>query len=124
LLLLYALGQFQRNGDTPILYSQAEEQLGQLLREFGPPRPTSTACPFHHLTSDGVWAVRTASGDGSPGASPKALRSQQAAGRLTKDLAGHCAVTRCCWPSWRRFCSTLTSSHLCTMTSAPPLAWT
>jgi putative restriction endonuclease len=23
LLLLYALGEFQRNGDTPILYSQA-----------------------------------------------------------------------------------------------------
>jgi putative restriction endonuclease len=87
LLLLYVLGQFQRNGDAPILYSQAEEQLGRLLREFGPPRPTSPAYPFHHLTSDGLWTVTTASGGGSPGASPKALRSQQAAGRLTPDLA-------------------------------------
>jgi putative restriction endonuclease len=87
LLLLYALGQFQRNGDAPILYSQAEEQLGRLLKEFGPPRPTSPAYPFHHLTSDRLWTVTSASGEGSPGASPTALRSRQAAGRRTPDLA-------------------------------------
>jgi putative restriction endonuclease len=54
--------------------------------------PTSPAYPFHHLTSDGLWTVATASGAGSPGASPKALRSQQAAGRLTPDLI--CALQR------------------------------
>lgn len=87
LLLLYALGHFQRHGDAPIAFSEAEGHLGALLREFGPPRPTSAAYPFHHLTSDAVWQVTTAGHGGSPGASPAALRRLQAAGRLVPDLA-------------------------------------
>ncbi len=86
LLLLYALGHFQRHRDAPILFSEAEDQLGRLLREFGPPRRTTPAYPFHHLTSDGLWTVTTAGGGGSPCNSPTALRSQQAAGRLIPDL--------------------------------------
>ncbi|MDN3354912.1 phosphorothioated DNA-binding restriction endonuclease [Actinomadura sp. DC4] len=86
LLLLYALGHFQRNGDSSILYSEAEEHLAGLLREFGPPRTTSPAYPFHHLTSDGLWEVRTAAGGESPGPRVGALRSQAARGRLTTEL--------------------------------------
>jgi putative restriction endonuclease len=92
LLLLYALGQFQQHGDAPVVFGEAEEQLGRLLREFGPPRPTSPAYPFHHLVRDGLWTVTTAAGDGSPGPSPAVLRREHAAGRLTpalaRDLAG------------------------------------
>jgi putative restriction endonuclease len=87
LLLLYALGHFQRYGDTPIPFSEAEEHLNRLLREFGPPRVTTAAYPFHHLATDGLWTVSTAAGVGSPGASPKALRGQQAVGRFAPDLA-------------------------------------
>jgi putative restriction endonuclease len=86
LLLLYALGHFQRNGDQPIPFSEAEAQLGRLLREFGPPRGTSAAYPFHHLTSDGLWTVTTDRGEGSPGSAPTALRGLHAAGRLAPDL--------------------------------------
>jgi putative restriction endonuclease len=85
LLLLYALGHFQRHGDEPLAYSAVEEHLARLLREFGPPRATTPAYPFHHLTSDGLWEVRTASGGPSPGARVGALRG--ATGRLTGDLA-------------------------------------
>lgn len=92
LLLLYALGHFQRHGNTPIPFSDAEEPLGRLLKEFGPPRPTSPAYPFHHLTSDGLWTVTTAAGGGSPGTSPVALRRQQAAGQLAPGLAGSLAA--------------------------------
>jgi putative restriction endonuclease len=89
LLLMYALGHFQRHGNSPILYSEAEAHLARLLAEFGPPRPrpSTPAYPFHHLTSDGLWAVSTTGGGGSPGASPSALRGQQAAGRFVPDLA-------------------------------------
>src|SRR5215831_13567982 len=87
LLLLYALGHFQRHGDTPIIFSEAEGQLAQLLKEFGPPRRTSPAYPFHHLTSDRLWVVTTATGGDSPGASVTALRSRQAVGRLAPELA-------------------------------------
>lgn len=87
LLLLYALAHFQRNGDQPILYSDAEKHLSDLLREFGPPRQSTPAYPFHHLATDGLWTVSTASGAGSPGASPTALRAQRAAGRLAPELA-------------------------------------
>lgn len=48
LLLLYALGHFQRQGEAPILFSEAEENLARLLAEFGPPRPTTPAYPFHY----------------------------------------------------------------------------
>ncbi len=87
LLLLYALGQFQRQADEPILFSQAEENLARLLAEFGPPRRTTPAYPFHYLTSDGLWTVSTADGGASPGPSPSALRRQEAAGRFTPELA-------------------------------------
>ncbi|MEU8119109.1 phosphorothioated DNA-binding restriction endonuclease [Spirillospora sp. NPDC049024] len=87
LLLLYALGHFQRCGDGPILYSELEEHLAGLLREFGPPRATSPAYPFHHLTSDGLWEVETAGGGASPGPRVGALRAQAARGRLTGELA-------------------------------------
>lgn len=86
MLLLYALGHFQRHGDAPIFFSEAEQHLAHLLREFGPPRTTSPAYPFHHLISDGVWEVRTAGGGMSPGARVGALRDQAARGRLTEDL--------------------------------------
>ena len=87
LLLLYALGHFQRNAGAPILFSEAEENLARLLAEFGPPRKTTPAYPFHHLTSDGLWTVTTADGGASPGASPAALRRQGASGQFIPDLA-------------------------------------
>ncbi len=87
LLLLYALAHFQQHGNQPILYSEAEKDLADLLKEFGPPRQSTPAYPFHHLTTDGLWTVATASGAASPGASPTALRAEQAAGRLSPELA-------------------------------------
>jgi putative restriction endonuclease len=87
LLLLYALGRFQRHGDRPIGFGEAEKDLAALLKEFGPPRKTSPAYPFHHLAADGVWTVSTSAGPGSPGSSVTALRGQQAEGRLAPGLA-------------------------------------
>lgn len=87
LLLLYALGRFQQHGDTPIPFSDAEESLARLLREFGPPRPTNPGYPFHHLTNDKVWVVSTASGGGSPGPGLTALRRENATGRFAPELA-------------------------------------
>ncbi|MEV0660052.1 phosphorothioated DNA-binding restriction endonuclease [Actinomadura luteofluorescens] len=88
LLLLYALGHFQRCGDAPMFYSEVERHLAGLLREFGPPRKTSPAYPFHHLTSDGLWEVQTVDGGSSPGAQVGLLRAQGARGRLSGELAG------------------------------------
>jgi putative restriction endonuclease len=87
LLLLYALGSFQRHGNRPIPFGAAELDLRKLLKEYGPPRDTSPGYPFHHLTSDGLWLVDTATGPGSPGPELGRLRDSQAAGRLHPDLA-------------------------------------
>ncbi|KRV46961.1 restriction endonuclease [Wenjunlia vitaminophila] len=92
LLMLYALGCFQRDADAALRYSDVERDLDRLLDEFGPPRPTSSAYPFHHLVSDGVWEVRTTTGQGSPGATKRDLRSSGAAGRLVPEL--RLALTR------------------------------
>jgi len=87
LLLLYALGRFQHDGGAPIRFEEARADLDRLLSEFGPPNPTSAGYPFHHLTSDGVWEVRTRDGAGSPGSNVGALIAQQATGELAADLA-------------------------------------
>ncbi|MCC5579038.1 HNH endonuclease [Microtetraspora sp. AC03309] len=86
LLLLYALGRFQRHGGEPIPFSAAEPDLKRLLKEFGPPRDTSPGYPFHHLTNDGIWLVDTVHGPGSPGSELGRLRDAQASGRLHPDL--------------------------------------
>ncbi len=91
LLLLYALGRLQQQGQNSAMpFSEVEESLGKLLTEFGPPHKTSPSYPFHHLTHDdagGLWVVRTKDGAGSPGANVGALRSSQATGELAPEFA-------------------------------------
>ncbi|MGW5973334.1 phosphorothioated DNA-binding restriction endonuclease [Streptomyces sp. NPDC055186] len=86
LLLLYALGRFQEDADGELAYSAVEEDLKRLLVEYGPPRPTTPAYPFHHLTGDGVWEVRSDRGASSPGTGVRELRATHAAGRLVPEL--------------------------------------
>ncbi|MEI5527083.1 HNH endonuclease [Streptomyces brasiliscabiei] len=86
LLLLHALGRFQRDPDGELRYSAVEEELRRLLTEYGPPHRTSPAYPFHHLVSDGVWEVRTDRGQGSPGTGVRDLRETGATGRLVPEL--------------------------------------
>ncbi|AEW96192.1 MULTISPECIES: phosphorothioated DNA-binding restriction endonuclease [Streptomycetaceae] len=88
LLLLYALGRYQREGEAAGLrFGEIEGELGRLLRDFGPARPTSATYPFHHLGSDPqVWEVWTNAGPGSPGAGARVLRESGATGRLAPGL--------------------------------------
>ncbi|MFD0409780.1 phosphorothioated DNA-binding restriction endonuclease [Kitasatospora sp. NPDC127116] len=86
LLLLYALGGYQRDAEGELRYSAVEDELKRLLAEYGPSRPTTPAYPFHHLVGDGVWEVRTDQGAGSPGSGVGVLRSSGAAGRLAPAL--------------------------------------
>lgn len=83
LLLLLALGRLQRGGDDALRFVDIEADLGQLLREFGPPRPTSPGYPFHHLTNDGLWVVTTKDGRSSPGSGLTDLRTSGATGQLS-----------------------------------------
>ncbi|WP_432586909.1 phosphorothioated DNA-binding restriction endonuclease [Streptomyces sp. HD1123-B1] len=86
LLMLYALGRFQRAPGQDLPYTEVEGDLKELLRDFGPPRQTSPSYPFHHLESDGVWEVRTDDGPGSPGSGVTVLRESGARGRLAPGL--------------------------------------
>jgi putative restriction endonuclease len=87
LLLLYVLGRLQRRGTSATTFTEAERDIRRLLQEFGPPRDTSPGYPFHHLTTDGLWIVRTPSGVGSPGPNLRELRAG-AVGELSTDFAG------------------------------------
>lgn len=88
LLLLYLLARLQRERvNAPLTFAEAEPALRALLNEYGPPNPTSPSYPFHHLTSDGLWVVRTAAGGPSPGSSVGALRSSGASGQLAPGFA-------------------------------------
>lgn len=61
LLALVALGRLLSTGSSRLPWSVAEEQLADLLTEFGrpssAPRPQSAAYPFTRLRSDGVWEL-------------------------------------------------------------------
>ena len=71
LLVLYAIGKLLRDGDRLVPYSDIDENLGGLLREFGPRQANyGTQYPFWRLQNDGIWEVtdadqigQTASGD-------------------------------------------------------------
>ncbi|KOG40570.1 phosphorothioated DNA-binding restriction endonuclease [Streptomyces decoyicus] len=86
LLMLYALGRFQRNPRQSMRYSEIEHDLSELLQDYGPTHRTSPSYPFHHLVSDGVWEVRTDSGAASPGTGVRGLRESGARGQLVPGL--------------------------------------
>ncbi|RXS73136.1 restriction endonuclease [Streptomyces sp. TM32] len=88
LLMLYALGRFQRQPQRPMRYSEIEHDLSELLQDYGPTHRTSPSYPFHHLVSDGVWEVRTDGGAGSPGTGVRVLRESGAQGQLAAGLRG------------------------------------
>lgn len=86
-LILYALARWQ-NGETEISYEDAEPNLVQLLREFGPNRkPYHPENPFWHLKNDGIWEVKGAikkRGRQSPSA--KQLRDANAIGSFSSEV--------------------------------------
>ncbi|WP_229399581.1 phosphorothioated DNA-binding restriction endonuclease [Micromonospora okii] len=61
LLVLQALGRLASTGSSELPWSQAQEQLSDLIAEFGPASKTgraqSAAYPFTRLRSDGVWTL-------------------------------------------------------------------
>ena len=61
LLVLYAIGQLLRGESQPLPYSEVNEPLEHLLREFGPRRDNyRPEYPFWFLQNDGVWKVADA----------------------------------------------------------------
>ena len=44
--------------------------------------------------NDGLWVVRTSTGEGSPGATKTAMRGLQATGELAPNFAADCLATR------------------------------
>jgi putative restriction endonuclease len=57
LLVLYALGKLAQ-GDRWLHFSDIEDDVTTLLKEFGPPRKSHhPEYPFWHLRSDNVWVV-------------------------------------------------------------------
>ena len=71
LLVIYAIGELLRGKDRLLPYSEIDENLGELLSEYGTWRSRQgTQYPFWRLQSDGIWEVSdadkirlTASGD-------------------------------------------------------------
>jgi putative restriction endonuclease len=61
LLVLLALGRLAANGTSVLTWAEAEEQLADLLEEFGPTstagRAQSAAYPFTRLRADKVWTL-------------------------------------------------------------------
>lgn len=61
LLALVALGRLLSTGSSRLPWSEAEQQLADLLGEFGrpttTPRSQSAAYPFTRLRADGVWQL-------------------------------------------------------------------
>src|SRR3954468_24577231 len=70
LLVLYALGRWQRGDTGDLPFDQLAPDVAALLREFGPPRRSyHPEYPFWWLQSDGVWTVES-DGPMAPAAIP------------------------------------------------------
>ena len=58
LLVLYAIGRLLRGEGRLIPYSEVDENLGNLLIEYGPKRSRYvTEFPFWRLQNDGIWEI-------------------------------------------------------------------
>ena len=58
LLVLYAIGKLLRDEDRLIPYSEIDEDLGNLLKEFSPRQSRQgTQYPFWRLQNDSVWDI-------------------------------------------------------------------
>lgn len=58
LLVLYALGRWQRGETGELRFEEAEPELTALLKEFGPPRHSHhPEYPFWWLQNDHIWVV-------------------------------------------------------------------
>ena len=61
LLVIYAIGKLLQGENRLIPYSEIDEKLGNLLKEFGPRQTSSgTQYPFWRLQNDGIWEVSDA----------------------------------------------------------------
>lgn len=90
LLVLYALGRLVQ-GDRWLEFSDIEDDLKDLLIEFGPPRQSHhPEYPFWHLQSDDVWVIPEAHNlemRASASNPPKTeLRKKQARGGFSDDV--------------------------------------
>ena len=93
LLILYAIGRLLQDAQRLLPYSEVDEKLGVLLREFGPRRRSyHTQLPFWRLQNDGVWEVpeayligETSSGD----VRKRDLDVYEASGGFTENIAWH-----------------------------------
>ncbi|MBF0349659.1 MAG: HNH endonuclease [SAR324 cluster bacterium] len=57
LLLLYVLGYYLNGGDRLIPYAQIDQNLSQLLDEFGRYGSKGVQYPFWYLQNDGIWEI-------------------------------------------------------------------
>lgn len=84
LLVLMALSEWERTGSTELRYSDVEQRLGRLIKEFGPVSQTAVnqaaAYPFYHLSTDGVWSLDR------PVSKPLPSMLQGVTGRLNEDV--------------------------------------
>ena len=91
LLVLYAIGKLLREGNRLLPYSEIDDNLGNLLREFGPRQANhGTQYPFWRLQNDGVWEISDADNIGQT-ASGDALKSDlvhyDVSGGFPEDIA-------------------------------------
>ena len=91
LLVLYAIGKLLRGENRLLPFTEVDERLGELLREFGPKRKVQrTQLPFWRLQSDGVWEIPGADSiEQSPGGDVRRgdLFRFEVAGGFTEDIA-------------------------------------
>lgn len=91
LLILYAIGQLLCERKRLLPYTEVDEELGDLLNEFGPKRKVQKPeQPFWRLQNDGVWEIPgadkvklSAGGDVTRGV----LRRNEVAGGFTENIA-------------------------------------
>jgi putative restriction endonuclease len=91
LLVLYALGRWQRGDTGDLPFDHVAPYVAALLKEFGPPRRSyHPEYPFWWLQSDGVWTVESdgpmSSRASSNNPTKRELLAKHARGRFSGDV--------------------------------------
>lgn len=91
LMILMLIARASRKGNRTVYFSEIDEQLTDLLKEFGPSRKSyHPENPFWHLSSDGFWFVNEADGlpkkKGGKSPSKKILLDKNVFGSVNEEL--------------------------------------
>lgn len=89
LLILYLLGRILHKEKNKVSFADVDENVGRLLKDFGPKNKTQALYPFWYLQKDGFWNLSTRDPESKtigPVPNKGFIRKEKVTGSLTNEV--------------------------------------